>query len=258
MACARMPCRGSTPFETRPGIKMSSSSSSRTERDVEGDELLEPREEGAVGTHPAVHLTGAADRPELEVLAMALRADRPRRPGPVSAVEAMLDLESSVRQCRPVGRRVSVGDGDGGVGHRAPARTSARRVGADVAQLAGDQGDVVAIDLAHAGLAAYLLDGLVDMVESVQVALREEAAVGVDGQRSTLAVEGPVLEHVGHPAVFREAVALDLGQQRVGEAVVELGEVDIGGTEAGRRVEPLSDGLGGRHRRGRSPRCCRG
>ena len=53
------------------------------------------------------------------------------------------------------------------------------------------------------------------------------------------AVERAILEHVGHPARFGEAIPFNLREQRKGEAIVELGEIDVLRPHAGRLVEPL-------------------
>jgi hypothetical protein len=75
-----------------------------------------------------------------------------------------------------------------------------RRVTADVAELTRDQRDIMARDLPVRCIAANLLDGFVDVVHTVRVALGKQAAMGINRQIACGAVERAVAQHVGHHA----------------------------------------------------------
>src|ERR1700729_1230000 len=103
-----------------------------------------------------------------------------------------------------------------------------RRISTDVSELPGEKRNIVPLDLTIAGITTDLLDRFVDVIEAVQVALGQQSAVRVDRQRTVRAIEGAVGHHVRNAAGLSKAIALDLRQDRVGEAVVEFGEVDVG------------------------------
>ncbi len=92
-------------------------------------------------------------------------------------------------------------------------------------------------------VAADLADPLDDVVHAVDVALGEVPAAGVDRHaagraRSPAGGEGAAL------ALGAEAVVLELQEHGDREAVVELGDVDVGGTEAGPAVQACRPSAG--------------
>src|SRR6266481_9512431 len=95
-----------------------------------------------------------------------------------------------------------------------------------------DEGDVGVLDLARAGAARCLQSAFDDVPEAVDASGAEAAAKGVERQ---LAVEldMPVLDEIEGLALLAETVGLEPVDHRGGEAVVDLGHVDILRTEAG-------------------------
>ena len=75
-----------------PGIKMSGCSSRRTSTVMYGHQLGECGGVDVVCRHPTVHLARAGHLLPRQVLALAERADRSGRPGPMTAVQALLKL----------------------------------------------------------------------------------------------------------------------------------------------------------------------
>ena len=122
---------------------------------------------------------------------------------------------------------VPIGLRQPGVRDHAPApQDHGRGAAGDVAGLAGRQRDLGARHLALAGVAPQLGDGLGRVVEPVDVALGQVAAVGVDRQRAAEAGV-PVGDEAGRLALRAEAVVLELEEHQRGERVVELGDVDL-------------------------------
>jgi hypothetical protein len=82
-----------------------------------------------------------------------------------------------------------------------------------------------------------------DVVHAVDVALGHVSAAGVDRQAAA-GLDRPAGHERTALALGAEAVVLDLQQDGDREAVVQLGDVDVGGPEAGAAVQRLGDGLG--------------
>ena len=86
----------------------------------------------------------------------------------------------------------------------------------------------------RAGLAAQLAHRLDDVVHAEHVRLREQPAVGVDGQAPPSSMRA-VRDERAALAARAEAGLLELLQHLEREAVVDLGEVDVVGPDAGHR-----------------------
>ena len=82
--------------------------------------------------------------------------------------------------------------------------------------------------LALAGLAAHLEDGLVDEAEAVEPAGRQLAAVGVERQLALARDAVAALDERAALALAAEAERLEPRHGEEAEAVVELGDVDVG------------------------------
>src|SRR5258708_7171429 len=107
-------------------------------------------------------------------------------------------------------------DGDRAVAHVAVAR---------------DQPDLRILDLRLAGVAAELPSQFDDMVQPHDVALTQEPAMSVDRQH---AAQRNAAVHDERPALafLAETQQLELVDYREGEAVVDLGNIDIRRTDA--------------------------
>ena len=92
--------------------------------------------------------------------------------------------------------------------------------------------------------AAHLAHALEHVVQSVDVALREMPAAGVDRDRATDVDRAARHERAAF-ALGAEPPVLDLEQHGDAEAVVELGHIDVGRAEAGAAVQHV-----GHRRRG--------
>ena len=120
----------------------------------------------------------------------------------------------------------------------------------DRAAAVGDGRDLdVLRDLALAGLAAQLEDGLVDEPEAVEPAGRQLAAVGVERQLALAGDAVAALDERAALALAAEAERLEPRHGEEAEAVVELGDVDVAGLEVGALPE-VGAGVAGGHRRG--------
>src|SRR5437016_2108451 len=102
-------------------------------------------------------------------------------------------------------------DGDTAVSHVTPARDDTSRG---------------IVDLRGAGGASQLPDGLDDVIHPEGMRLRQQAAVGVHGERSAKA-DPAVLDEVPAFPPGTHAELLDLLDHLEGEAVVDLGKVHV-------------------------------
>ena len=191
------------PPAARPGGRSRRARRSST-RDQDVGLVVEPDEHHDVGRGPAaarcpaeqmVVDDPARDRPPLRgrdplpVERTAPVAELARRPAQGPAVVAALQRELVVAQRLPPRRRIAVGSGTAR-GDALPLVTlsrlqrTARGAAGDVAGLAGRERDLGAGHLALAGRPAQLRDRFGGVVQAVDVALRQVAAVGVDGQRA--------------------------------------------------------------------------
>src|SRR5579884_1726172 len=97
--------------------------------------------------------------------------------------------------------------------------------------------------LTHASPALELEDGLRHRVHAVQIPLAEQATVGVG--RQTAVDPGLARPHERtRLTTSYEAESLEAEQDRAGEAVVDLGEVDLMGTDPGRSPEIAGEQAG--------------
>src|SRR5215467_1565884 len=94
-----------------------------------------------------------------------------------------------------------------------------------------DEGDIDVLDLALAGASRGLQRALDDVPEAVDPARAQAASEGVEGQLA-VQLDAAVLDEVEGLALLAEAVRLQAVDHRGGEAVVDLGHVDVLGGEA--------------------------
>ncbi len=102
---------------------------------------------------------------------------------------------------------------------------------------AGHEGDLGAVDLGVAAVAAKLAHRLDDVVAADEVRLGQQAAVGVDRQAPARR-DGAGRGDLGPGALLGEPEVLELQEHRDGEAVVDLGNVDVGGCQPGLAIGP--------------------
>ena len=196
--------------------------------------------EGAVGQHLAKPLVAGMDTepdrspaPSLPVGLVAEAEDPPDGAVgvPPADEDALLPvrvvLDDGVRDTRP-----SPGDGGWPWANRVLSSGGEQKGGGDRAAADAGQGDLGAGNLAVAALAPQLFDRLGHLREAVDPAGAEVAAVGADGQ--VAAEPAPAFGEPGSGlALLHEAEVLQPAQRHAGEAVVELGHVDVGGGQVG-------------------------
>ena len=124
--------------------------------------------------------------------------------------------------------------------HQAPRHDGDGAV-AEVA-IAGHQPDLRIRHLGPPGLAAQLPHQLDDVVHPRHVRLRQQPAMRVHRQPAAEA-ERAALDEGAALALGAEAEILELAEHDIGEAVVDLGDVDIGRRDA-RHGEGARRGLG--------------
>ena len=97
--------------------------------------------------------------------------------------------------------------------------------------------------LPRSGFAAKLLHRLDHVVEAMDVAFGQEAAMGIERQRA-VARDASALHEGAALAFLAEAQAFELHEDAVGEAVVDLGDVDVLRPHAGAAPEIVGDVFG--------------
>ncbi len=99
------------------------------------------------------------------------------------------------------------------------------------------------LDLPRTGLAAQLLNRLDDVIEPVDIALRQQATVGIERQL-TVPRDAPTLNEGTTLTFLAEAEALKLHEDAVSEAIVDLSDIDVGRPHAGAAPEIVGDVFG--------------
>src|SRR4029077_18885987 len=95
-----------------------------------------------------------------------------------------------------------------------------------------DEGDVGVLDLARAGAAGGLQRPFDDVPEAVDAPRSEAAAEGVE-REFAVEFDAAVLDEIEGLALLAEPVGFQAVDHRGGEAVVDLGDVDVLRGEAG-------------------------
>src|SRR3990172_11329226 len=107
----------------------------------------------------------------------------------------------------------------------------------------GGQRDLGVGHLARSGGASQLLDGLDYVVEAVDIGLRQQASMRVQRQLA-VAVYAPVLHKGATFAFLAKAQPLQLHDHAVGEAIVNLGDIDVLGSDARAAPQVVGNVLG--------------
>ena len=93
--------------------------------------------------------------------------------------------------------------------------------------IACDQPDFCVLDLSPASIAAQLAHQFDDVVQAPDMRLRQQATVGVGGERSVKS-QTATLDERSTLTLFTKTEILKLTDDRISEAVVNLGNINVG------------------------------